>query len=189
MTATRIGHQTGPVTDDSIVATPLVTARLVLTPLTAADAETMVVVLADPALYTFTGGGPPALDELRVRYRRQVAGRSADGAERWFNWVARRRDDDQAVGYLQATLSQGRSGAATIAELAWVIGTDWQARGYATEGASAAAAWLQARGVGELRAHIHPGHPASEAVARRLGLSVTGVEVDGERRWSRRLPL
>jgi oligo-1,6-glucosidase len=167
-------------TDDDQV----VTARLMMAPMTVADGEAMVAVLADPALYRFTGGGPPTLDELRTRYRRQVVGRSADGTEQWFNWVARRRDDGEAVGYLQVTLTR----AGSTAELAWVIGTGWQARGYATEGARAVAAWALGRGVVELQAHIHPQHLASEAVARGLGMTVTDVEVDGERRWRRRLP-
>ena len=45
----------------------------------------MVAVLADKRLYTFIGGGPPTLAELRARYRRLAVGRSADGTEEWHN--------------------------------------------------------------------------------------------------------
>jgi hypothetical protein len=45
------------------------------------------------------------------------------------------------------------------------------------------AAWLRERGVARLRAHIHPRHDASSAVARSVGLAPTKVVVDGERRW------
>ncbi|RII89234.1 GNAT family N-acetyltransferase, partial [Clavibacter michiganensis] len=41
-------------------------------------------------------------------------------------------------------------------------------------------------GVGVVRAHIHPDHAASEAVARRLGLAPTDERVDGEVRWELR---
>ena len=160
------------------------TDRLVMTPLAVADAEAMVEVLADPALYRFTGGVPPTLQELRQRYRRQVAGGSADGDERWFNWVVRRRADDRPVGYLQATVTHGGA----VAELAWVIGTPWQSQGYVREAMPVMIDRLVARGVTELVAHIRPEHAASEAVARGLGLAPTTAEVDGERRWRRRLP-
>lgn len=51
----------------------------------------MVAVLADPVLYEFTGGEPPAVDVLVARYRAQVAGAGRDG-EQWLDWDARRRD-------------------------------------------------------------------------------------------------
>ncbi len=52
------------------------TERLVLDPLRVADADEMVAVLADPALYTFTGGEPPDLEALRRTYGQLVAGPS-----------------------------------------------------------------------------------------------------------------
>jgi hypothetical protein len=59
------------------VATSIATARLTLEPLAVAHAAEMVDVLTDPALYTFIGGGPPTLDELRERFRH--GGRSGPG--------------------------------------------------------------------------------------------------------------
>ena len=79
-------------------AAPIATARLDLVPLRIADAEDMVGVLADPALYKFTGGRPPSVTKLRTRYRRQSAGRSADGSEEWDNWIVRLRSKGIAVG-------------------------------------------------------------------------------------------
>jgi RimJ/RimL family protein N-acetyltransferase len=66
----------------------LETPRLTLEPLRPTHAEEMAPLLADERLYTFTGGRPPTLDELRARYARQAAGRSPDGVERWCNWIA-----------------------------------------------------------------------------------------------------
>jgi RimJ/RimL family protein N-acetyltransferase len=139
----------------------------------------MVRVLADPALYVFTGGGPPSFDELRARYGLQVAGRSPDGAEAWFNWIVRTNDPDEAVGYLQATVTDHGS----VADIAWVIGTPWQGRGFATEAARAIVPWLRERGAVTVTAHVHPGHVASERVAERAGLAVTDAVEDGERVW------
>ena len=49
-------------------------------------------------------------------------------------------------------------------------------------------AWLDARGVAAIQAHIHPEHAASAAVARGAGLRPTGQIEDGEQLWRRRRP-
>src|SRR5205085_8682671 len=108
---------------------------------------------------------PPDEDELAARYARQV------GHAGWLNWVVRERG--RAVGTVQATL------AGAVAELAWVIGTADQGRGLATEAATAVRDRLRAEGVAEFRAHIHPGHGASAAVARHLGMHPTDVVQEG----------
>jgi RimJ/RimL family protein N-acetyltransferase len=163
-------------------AQPLRTDRLDLEPLRVGHAGEMVGVLADPALYAWTGGAPPTAGQLRERYARQAPGRSPDGRQGWLNWVLRLRDTGAAAGTVQATLA--REDGATVAELAWVVGTAAQRRGYAREAASAVAAWLRGLGVDRLVAHVHPEHAASAAVARHLGMRATGVVVDGETRWS-----
>jgi RimJ/RimL family protein N-acetyltransferase len=156
-------------------------ARLSLTPLAVADADEMVGVLSGAALYTFTGGSPPGLGELRARYARLATGRSPDGREEWRNWILRREPDRAAVGYVQATIVDG----GTRAEIAWVLGLSWQRQGFAAEAVRALVAWLDARGVTVIQAHIHPDHTASAAVARRAGLVHTGQSDDGEQFWLR----
>ena len=161
----------------------IVAARVELTPLTVADADEMVAVLAGDELYTFIGGTSPTLPQLRARYQRLVVGRSADGAQEWHNWIVRARPDGPAVGTVQATITEdGRA-----AEIAWVIGLGSQRQGFATEAATAVVSWLDRHGVARITAHVHPDHLASNAVARRLGLQPTGDVVDGERRWRRDL--
>jgi RimJ/RimL family protein N-acetyltransferase len=141
----------------------------------------MVGVLSGAALYTFTGGSPPGLGELRARYARLATGRSPDGREEWRNWILRREPDRAAVGYVQATIVDG----GTRAEIAWVVGLNWQRQGFAAEAARALVAWLDARGVTAIQARIHPDHPASAAVARRAGLVPTGQIDEGEQLWLR----
>ena len=139
----------------------------------------MVSVLSDERLYTFTGGGPPTLTELRARYERLAVGRSSDGLERWGNWIVRRRSDGRPVGFVQATIvKDGRE-----ASIAWVIGVAWQGQGYATEATKALVSWLEARGVSSISAHIHPDHIVSAAVAAGIGLAPTDEFADGERVW------
>jgi RimJ/RimL family protein N-acetyltransferase len=93
---------------------------------------------------------------------------------------------------VQATV-RGRDGRVT-AELAWVVGTAYQGRGYATEAAAAARDAITGPGSESgddavvVLAHIAPGHLASETVARRLGLEPTHEVHDGETLWSTALP-
>jgi RimJ/RimL family protein N-acetyltransferase len=156
------------------------TARLELRPLRVEHAAEMAGVLSDPGLHTFTGGAPLDATALRARYERLVAG-SPDPEVTWCNWVIHAVAERRLAGTVQATLS----GPATdrTAEVAWVVGTPWQRRGYATEAARALVEWLTARSVTGVVAHMHPRHRASAAVARAAGLAPSGEWQDGEVRW------
>ena len=155
----------------------LSTDRLVLTPLRSVDASEMVGVLADSELYTFTGGHPPSLEQLESRYRAQVGG-PLTGDEVWHNWILRLGEPQIAVGFVQATV------AADSADVAWLVGIQWQGRGIATEAATAMYGWLVSHGVKRLTAHIHAGHEPSGRVASALGLRPTDeVDTSGEVVW------
>ena len=173
------------------------TARLNLEPLRVEHAEEMVGLLADRALYSFYDDeASPTLLELRERYERQVQGRSADGTQEWHNWVLRLRGAGDAaasgaglgtgpaVGFVQATVT---GATPRTVELAWVVGTAYQGRGLASEAAAAVRDELGTAST--VIAHIAPGHVASESVARRIGLSPTAEQHDGETRWVRTLSL
>ena len=162
-----------------LAAEPIRTGRLTLVPLRAEHAKEMAGVLADPALYLFTGGSPPTPGELRDRYERQAAG-SGRPDEIWCNWVIELREAGGLVGYVQATITgTGRPAA----EIAWVVGTGWQGRGIATEAARGLVGWLRQQGAGTIVAHVHPDHHASAAVARAAGLAPADRWHDGEIRW------
>ena len=159
-----------------LVATQLVTSRLVLTPLELADASDMVDVLGDPELYAHTGGVPPGLGELRSRYRRQIDGPWPPG-QTWLNWVVR-LSPREPIGYVQATVIRHE------ADLAWVITTDHQRQGYATEATRAVAEWLGRRSIRRLTAHVAPDHAGSERVATGVGMEPSGDFDDaGEQIW------
>lgn len=163
----------------------------------------MVDLLGDRLLYAyFDDEASPTLDELRLRYARQSAGGSPDGRETWHNWILRIRETGEVAGFVQATIGatsgSSTAGADTVetpfdgassAELAWVVGTAYQRRGYATEAVAAVASAvrgpdsLTGDDVELVHAHIAPGNVASQAVARRLGLVPTDVVLDGEVRW------
>jgi RimJ/RimL family protein N-acetyltransferase len=158
----------------------ITTERLDLVPLRIEDADEMAAVLADKRLHEFIGGRPATVTELREQYARLAAG-SANPGERWLNWIVRSREDGQAVGTVQATLTR-RDGHRT-ARVAWVIGVEWQGRGFATEAARALVDRVRAHGVDEILANIHPDHRASAKVACRAGLRPTEERADGEQVW------
>jgi RimJ/RimL family protein N-acetyltransferase len=170
------GPQLDPTPADVIA---IETERLELRPLAEDDGDEMVGVLADPALYAFTGGEPPSLDDLRARFARLLVGRSPDGTEDWRNWTLRLIPDGEAIGTVQAAISdEGRT-----AIVAWVIGTPWRGNGYATEAARGLIAWLIQRGVATIEARIHSEHTASACVAANAGLARTDERVAEEEVW------
>jgi RimJ/RimL family protein N-acetyltransferase len=157
-------------------ASPLQTERLELEPLRVEHAPELAALLDDPELHRFIGGRPETLPEVTARVRRQVAGASPDGRQGWLNWVLRDAHG-AAAGTLQATLTGAE------AELAWVVGTAHQGRGYASEAAVGVRDWLRAQGIEDFTAHIHPDPAGLAGVARRLGLVPAAVRQDGEVRW------
>ncbi|HEY9390697.1 MAG TPA: GNAT family N-acetyltransferase [Mycobacteriales bacterium] len=165
------------------VAAPVASARLWLEPLRVEHAREAVSVFDDVRLHTWTGGSPASLEQLEARYRRQSVGRSPDGTSGWLNWMLRRVSDHQLVGTVQATLHRPVVNRLE-AEVAWVVGVQYQGNGYGREGALAMATLLRAQGVEGLAAHIHPGNAASVGIARALGLTATDTVCDGEIRWS-----
>ena len=147
------------------------TQRLTLEPLRIDHATEMVGVLADPALYEFIGGEPPSEADLAARYTRQLS------RDDWRNWIVRERDTGEPVGTVQATIADDATA------IAWVIATNAQGRGYATEATRAVIENLDAE---LFIAYIHPDHAASKSVAERLGFQPTDQLKDGEVRWELR---
>jgi RimJ/RimL family protein N-acetyltransferase len=164
--------------DEHGIDVELRSPRLVLTPLHPAHADELFPLLDDARLHSFTGGAPLSLDALRTRYARLASRRSPDGTELWLNWVVRRQPDGEPIGVMEATVAGLR------AWIAWVIGTEWQRRGYASEAARVLTVWLfEHLRVDEVMANIHPAHTASERVAASVGLTPTDEVADGERVW------
>ncbi len=161
-------------------AVALAGRRVRLEPLRIGHAEDLMPVLNDAPLHTFTGGMPADLEQLRARFARQVVGQSPDGTQGWLNWLVR-GEHAEALGTVQATISV--VDGEPVAEVAWVIGTAHQSRGYAQEAAAVMVTWLRQAGARTVIAHVHPEHGASNAVARVLGLGPTATVLDGEVRW------
>ena len=106
------------------------TKRLTLAPLLVAHADALYPILADPRQLEYLDEGAPASPgALRERYRKLESRRSADGREHWLNWaLLLRQDDDNAIGFVQATVQQDRRAwvAYEVAHARW-------GQGFATE--------------------------------------------------------
>ena len=146
-----------------------------LRPLRVTDAPEMAAVLADPELYRY-----PSVEGRERQDAVQARGHSSDGSELWLNRIVVVGPEEQAVGYVQATVPLDGSPA----EIAWVVGAPWQGRGYAARAAALLIEELRQKGVSRVLAHIHPEHEASQRIARHLGMEPTDTVVDGEVRWS-----
>jgi RimJ/RimL family protein N-acetyltransferase len=157
--------------------------RLDVEPLTVAHAAELAPVLDDARLHQFTGGTPLSAGALAARYQRLVTGRSPDGGHLWGNWVLRSRQTGMAAGTVQATLPARGPGGGP-AEIAWVVATAAQGRGYAKEAARSLADRLSESGWA-VAAYIHPRHLASQHVARAARMTLTDATRDGEQCWIR----
>jgi RimJ/RimL family protein N-acetyltransferase len=155
---------------------PLASGRLDLQPLRAGHADALYTGLIDPSLYRYETERPPAdLDALRTRFAQLAAG-SGDETEVWLNWVAVRRDDGVAVGYVQATVAPERAEAT----VGYLVLRAYQQRGFGREAAAAMCDHLGARGVKTLHAWIDVRNTASVALAEALRFErvSTGRSVD-----------
>lgn len=141
-------------------------------------AEAMFSVLSDDTLYGYTGGSPPrSVADLENWFSSLENRESANGEELWLTWLMFTVERGQPIGYVQATVEKFQ------ADIAWLVGSDWQGVGFASEAAAALASWLVASKVNAISAHIHPNHIGSQKVAKAAGLYNSGQIEDGEEVW------
>ena len=138
---------------------------LVLEPLTAAHAEAMFALLSDPALYRYIDEAPPAdADSLRARFARLERRVSADGRQRWLNWVVC-VPGRPPLGYVQATVLDNGS-----AWVAYLLGSAHQGRGHATRATAAMLTHLESEhGTSRLLANVEVENLPSIRLLQRLG--------------------
>jgi ribosomal-protein-alanine N-acetyltransferase len=152
---------------------PIESQSLRLEPLIAAHAEEMFGPMSVAAIYDYMPGQPPAsASSLRERYAHLEKGRSADGRERWLNWVVR-LTSQECVGFVQTTIYPGLS-----ADFAFAFAPRYWGRGLAFEACQAVLPCL-ARDfeVRALYATVDPRNVRSIRLLKRLGF----LEVPGER--------
>lgn len=176
-----------PMALNGLTAPTLRFDELTLEPLRVEHAAEMAVVLDDTRLHSFVVGAPADESQLRRSYEHQVRGCSEDGQQVWLNWVVRDIATDEALGYVQATVTvPDEDGDDAVAHLAWVVGIEHQGQRVASRAVMAMGDWLCAQGVATHVADIHPDHTASQsgatvghALHRRAG-QWRGALVDGQ---------
>ena len=156
------------------------TKRLTLEPLVVAHADALYPILADPRQLEYLDEGAPAsLDALRERYCKLESRRSADGREHWLNWalLPRAADDDNAIGFVQATVQEDRRAwvAYEVAHARW-------GQGIATEATRAMIEHLIAHyAVTQCMATIDRRNERSWRLLERLGFRVAGDDEHAQR--------
>lgn len=144
-------------------------------PQTRFHADEMFQVLNDPRLCAFTDDSPPPTrDWLFERYAKLETRTSPTGEQLWLNWVVQDIASNSLVGYAQATVEQSK------ADVAWVIGTNQQGNGFATQAGKLLLEQLAGLGVAAATCHIKKTNKKSIRVARKLGFVNTGTIEDGE---------
>ena len=135
-----------------------------LEPLSADHAEEMFAPMSAPQIYDCIPGGPPAsAAALRQRYQTLAKGRSANGRERWLNWVVR-LPSGECAGYVQATIHSPDTG-----DFAFVFAPAHWGEGVAFEACEAVLPWLaRETGVSALFATVDPRNARSIRLLLRL---------------------
>jgi RimJ/RimL family protein N-acetyltransferase len=142
----------------------------------------MFPVLSDPAIYRFINEAPPAsVEAVAERHGRQMAGRSADGSELWFNWVVRENATGKAIGYVQATVIGER------AWIAYVLAPSSWGKGLGREATEAMMEIVRDRHATSLfLAEADQRNAASIGLLRALGFVECSGAKDGEQRFELR---
>jgi ribosomal-protein-alanine N-acetyltransferase len=146
-------------------ASPIESRSLRLEPLLAAHAEEMFRPMSAAAIYDYMPGQPPtSTSTLRQRYMQLEKGWSADGSERWLNWVVR-LNSRECVGFVQTTIYPQLT-----ADFAFAFAPAQWGRGVAFEACSAVLPYLgRDFAVRELFATVDPRNVRSVRLLQRLG--------------------
>lgn len=152
-----------------------------LQPLCEAHAAALFPVLSDAELWLFMDGGPPTSEAaLAERYRRLESRRSPDSSQHWLNWtivVA-----NEVVGFVQATVTN------EAADIAYVIGREYQSRSHAADAVRAMLAFLEGKfGVRTEHATVDTRNEPSRRLLERLNFELVNGDDPQNLRFLRKL--
>jgi RimJ/RimL family protein N-acetyltransferase len=181
------GQAARPVPSSVVAAfVPLLTPRLVLRRLTAADATTVAAYRGDADIARYQAWGPgDAEPTLLADWFTRHAADEADTAGGPGLLIAiTRRDDGRVVGDCSLQVKADdrdrvtTSGYARVAELGYSLAPAHHRQGYATEATAALCAWVMAAfDLAAIYALVDHRNRPSIAVAERLGMiAVEGVQ-------------
>jgi RimJ/RimL family protein N-acetyltransferase len=149
---------------------------MIIENLTLEHADEMFALLNDIKLHQHIGGKPIENSEtFKLRYSRLAKGWSSDGKEEWINWII--KNDGLCVGYVQATISNNE------AYIAWVVGTKYQNKGFASAATKILIEWLYKNRTNNIKANIGDLNEPSKRMAIKVGLVKTEMINNGESMW------
>jgi len=152
------------------MADVLMTPRLEVRPLTAADVDAVFAVHSDPETMAEVSW---RIMTSRTQAEDRVAWELANEADTGFGiFLIHQGDTDVLVGVCGAM----RRGDGL--EVGWTVTKSFQGRGCATEAASALVAAIEATSWPELFATIRPTNRASQRVAEKLGFALDAKVTD-----------
>jgi len=155
-------------TESFPVMPTLETERLVLTPLTAEDAAVMYPELKDAELYEFMDVEPPESELQLTELYRQLEGRvSPDRDERWLNWILRKRETAEPIGFVRATIA-----AESLGIIAYTVFRRFHRQGFAGEATRVVLAHLLDEGIEQFLARVSPRNEASQRLLTKVGFEV-----------------
>jgi [ribosomal protein S5]-alanine N-acetyltransferase len=153
------------VSEPSAAPDILETERLMLRPLRESDLDALVAIYSDPHTMRFLGG-PRTREDTCTGLGWMIAAHRGQGFGLWATTL---RADGRLIGRC-GILVQDVEGA-TEHEIAYLLGSRWWGRGYATEAAAAIRDHARAElGFRRVISLIDPDNEASKAVARRIGM-------------------
>jgi RimJ/RimL family protein N-acetyltransferase len=149
----------------------LLSERLRLDAVVAADAARLYEVLTDPALPDVARSPFRSLERTTLWVRHRVDERNSDGL---CSYLLRERTTGDLVG----TCGVRRGPAAREAELGYRIAVRYRRRGLATEAATAVVDECRHAGLRRVWASIRPDNVASRRVVEQLGMHLAATDQD-----------
>jgi RimJ/RimL family protein N-acetyltransferase len=147
---------------------PIRTSRLLIRPMTSADADDLVVYQSDPAICRYLPFEPRGREDVVEKLARWSTALTLAGDGDYWQLAIEAAGAPGVVGDLYFEVKSAADGAA---EIGWTLHPAHHGRGYMTEAAGA----LLDVAFGALRLHrvravLDPRNTASAALCRRLGM-------------------
>ena len=150
-------------------APELETARLVLRPFRAGDADAQAAMMADAEVMRFIGGQALTREDS---WRKLLNGAGLWSLFGWGYWAVERRADGAMIGQIGfADFKRGMiPSIEDLPEMGWLFAAEASGQGFATEAGRAALDWIDsAHAPDEVAAIIDAANAASIRVAEKLG--------------------
>ncbi|MFV3128194.1 GNAT family N-acetyltransferase [Niveispirillum sp. KHB5.9] len=142
-------------------------ARLILRPWLDSDLDALAAINADPAVHQWLGG-PISREMTQASIERQCGYQEAHGH---CFWAATLRDGGTLVGMIGIQPVRFEERFTPAVDIGWRLGSEWQGRGLASEGAKAALDHgLNVLRLPNIVSFTAVGNRASRAVMERIGM-------------------